>query len=263
MASKWHKLSSLLLWLSLLACCLASTPSFAAACDVDSDGDIDSRDIFLIEIPNTGRQTTEPNDPKDPNKNGIINNKDVRICKSRCTLAGCEIITNSSPVAKKDRASTIRGKSITINLTANDLDGDGRIVANTVRIVTKPQNGRVRNLGNGTVSYTPKRRVNGRRDSFEYEVKDNRGAVSNVAKVIVRITNGNQPPIANAGLDTNARVEAGRHLGRLPVVRPRTCLVDVLLEFSVVAGSQQTNQHGNCQPPNRRPQLYARRRRRV
>lgn len=204
-STKLHKPTSLLLRLIVTLSCLAGPSAFAAVCDVDSDGDIDSRDIFVIQVPNIGRQATSPNDPKDADRNGIITNADVNICKKRCTLSGCQIPPNKAPKAIKDSASTARNSAITINLTANDRDRDGRIVARTVRITAKPKNGRVRNLKNGTVAYTPASGFLGR-DSFKYTVKDNRGAKSNQANVSVTVKSGNLPPIANAGADLNARV---------------------------------------------------------
>ncbi len=93
---------------------------------------------------------------------------------------------NQPPVAANDVASTRRNTKVTIKVLANDRDPDGTIVASTVAIVSGPVNGTVAKNTNGTIAYTPKRNFRGT-DTFSYTVKDNAGAVSNVATVTVTV----------------------------------------------------------------------------
>ena len=87
--------------------------------------------------------------------------------------------------------------TVTINVTANDRDRDGRIVRRTVRIVgAGPRHGRAGKQRNGTVIYTPDTGFSGQ-DTFRYRVKDNRGALSNRARVQVTVLAGTRPPVAN------------------------------------------------------------------
>lgn len=51
-------------------------------CDVDGDGDIDKADISLINK-SLYQAASGPNDPRDPDNNGIINTKDAKICVGR------------------------------------------------------------------------------------------------------------------------------------------------------------------------------------
>jgi len=57
------------------------------ACDVDSDGDVDTADMALIragigQVPAAG-------DPRDGNGDGRIDARDVRACTLKCTRNNC------------------------------------------------------------------------------------------------------------------------------------------------------------------------------
>jgi hypothetical protein len=93
---------------------------------------------------------------------------------------------NDPPVAANDAVTTTRNVAVNIAILANDTDVDGTIVASTLAIATSPRNGSVSKKTNGTVTYTPRRSYVGT-DSFTYTVKDNGGARSNVATVIVQV----------------------------------------------------------------------------
>jgi uncharacterized repeat protein (TIGR01451 family) len=66
----------------------ASAQQVPLVCDADNNGVIDSRDITLI---GAARNTaaTGPTDPRDPNRDGIVNVLDGRFCATLCTLANC------------------------------------------------------------------------------------------------------------------------------------------------------------------------------
>ena len=87
-------------------------------------------------------------------------------------------------------------------MIANDRDPDGRLVAKSIKIVTRPKHGRVRNHRNGTVTYTPASGFTGQ-DRFRYRVRDNDHARSRAARVRIIVERGNHPPLADAGSDTN------------------------------------------------------------
>jgi serine protease AprX len=93
---------------------------------------------------------------------------------------------NSPPVAVSDAASTRRGTAVTIKVLGNDYDPDGTLVAGSVTVTTKPLRGKVAVNSDGSVKYTPNSSFRGV-DSFKYTVKDNAGAVSNVATVAVTV----------------------------------------------------------------------------
>jgi VCBS repeat-containing protein len=99
---------------------------------------------------------------------------------------------NQPPVAANDTArAPIRRKvtytPVVIKVLANDRDPDGSLVASSVRIATAPgKGGTAVASANGTVSYTPKLNFKGT-ETFSYDVRDDRGAVSNAATVTVTV----------------------------------------------------------------------------
>jgi hypothetical protein len=93
---------------------------------------------------------------------------------------------NQAPVAANDSASTRKGKSVTVNVLANDIDVDGTLVPSSVAIGSAPRNGTATRQANGTVVYAPKRTFTGT-DSFTYTVQDDHGARSNAATVTVQV----------------------------------------------------------------------------
>jgi len=69
---------------------MVSSGPLAVACDVNADGKINRTDINLItaalNMPASG-----PTDPRDPDRNGIINVLDARQCVLKCDRAQCAI----------------------------------------------------------------------------------------------------------------------------------------------------------------------------
>ena len=74
-----------------------------------------------------------------------------------------------------------------LNVLANDRDVDGDINPATVSIRSGPnKGGSLRVNADGTVSYTPRKEFRGT-ETFRYNVRDMRGAVSNIATVNVKV----------------------------------------------------------------------------
>ncbi|MCG8604915.1 tandem-95 repeat protein, partial [bacterium] len=94
---------------------------------------------------------------------------------------------NDPPVAVDDQAVTNRDDSIDLSVAANDTDVDGTVDPLTVA-PTAALNGTIAVLGNGLVRYTPTPGFLGN-DTFTYTVRDDLGAVSNVATVTVKVNN--------------------------------------------------------------------------
>lgn len=94
---------------------------------------------------------------------------------------------NSPPVANNDIARTRRNTPVTIPVLNNDTDSDGTLVPGSVQVSTNPRNGTAVANPDGTVTYTPRLGFRGT-DSFRYTVRDNKGALSNAALVIVNVT---------------------------------------------------------------------------
>jgi FtsP/CotA-like multicopper oxidase with cupredoxin domain len=95
-------------------------------------------------------------------------------------------VPNSPPVANDDSATTTQDTAVTINVLNNDVDSDGTLDPTTVTLVNSPIYGQaVANL-DGTITHSPNQGFTGG-DSFSYTVKDNDGAVSNIAKVTIDV----------------------------------------------------------------------------
>ncbi len=82
-------------------------------------------------------------------------------------------------------------------MLANDTDPDGSLDPATVNIGSGPANGSLSvHPVTGVVTYTPDANYAGA-DSFTYTVRDNDGAVSNLARVHLEVTPVNDAPVAN------------------------------------------------------------------
>lgn len=103
-------------------------------------------------------------------------------------------VGNSPPVANDDSATTDEDTPVTIDVLANDTDGDGSVDPCTVVVTTAPNNGEAVVNGDGTIIYTPDTGFIGM-DTFTYTVDDNESVTSNQASVTIYI--GNLLPVAN------------------------------------------------------------------
>ena len=110
------------------------------------------------------------------------------------TATGTVTITvtavNQPPKAVNDTATALFGKSVVINVLANDSDPDGNTLSVTAN--TTPSNGTVTRSG-GSFTYTPKTGFSGT-DSFKYTVSDGKGGTA-TATVTVTVK-PNQAPKA-------------------------------------------------------------------
>jgi hypothetical protein len=93
---------------------------------------------------------------------------------------------NSPPTAVNDSAATTINVPVTISVLANDTDPDNNIAPGTVGIVTPAGLGNAVANPDGKVTYTPRLGVTGL-DSFQYNVRDAAGLVSNTATVSVTV----------------------------------------------------------------------------
>lgn len=116
-----------MIW-SILLLMFAQGTSLAGVCDVDGDNDIDQLDIDAIIA--SYRQHVPPGDPRDFNGDGIINSRDRRPCRQRCTLFRCAVVDggveNRPPVADPGpNQAVFPGETATFDGTqSSDPDGD-------------------------------------------------------------------------------------------------------------------------------------------
>lgn len=96
---------------------------------------------------------------------------------------GAPDTTNQPPVTVVDNATTAQGTAVTINVLANDSDGNGDAL--TITAVSKPQFGSATTDGQ-RVTYTPNAGFAGQ-DSFSYFVSDGHGNTA-AGSVTVTVT---------------------------------------------------------------------------
>ncbi len=98
---------------------------------------------------------------------------------------------NSPPTANNVTASTQQGQAVTIDVTANDRDGDGDAL--TVISVTQPANGTAAIVSASIVRYTPNAGFRGT-DSFTFIISDGNGGTAS-ATVTVTVGAGVNRPL--------------------------------------------------------------------
>jgi VCBS repeat-containing protein len=117
----------------------------------------------------------------------------------QCATATVSIAVGEPPEANDDSVTTAEDTPVSIDVAANDTDGDGNLdpatADTTCATCSGPANGSLVNNGNGTVDYTPNANYNGP-DSFVYEICDTAGACD-TATVAVTVTGVNDSPVAN------------------------------------------------------------------
>ena len=92
----------------------------------------------------------------------------------------------ASPIAIDDAINTFQNDQISINVTVNDYDRDGKINISSITIVESPMHGTISDISSGIIVYNPSTNYNGT-DQFTYILNDEAGLVSNEAQVTVNV----------------------------------------------------------------------------
>ncbi|MCK7460624.1 MAG: cadherin-like domain-containing protein [Sphingobacterium sp.] len=119
---------------------------------------------------------------------------------------------NDPPVASNDAAITDEDTEITINVIANDTDIDGTINGATIDLdpatagvqttITVPGEGIYSVGASGEVTFTPELNYNGTTTPVNYTVNDDSGATSNIATIIISVSDINDVPVAGDDVAT-------------------------------------------------------------
>ena len=104
---------------------------------------------------------------------------------------------NDKPIATDDSAVTREEVPVDISVLSNDTDVEGPV---TIQSTTSPTNGTVTVRDDGTIRYTPDTNYFGN-DSFEYVIVDRDGD-TDTARVVILVTNEDDPPQANPDFAT-------------------------------------------------------------
>ncbi|MGV6806942.1 MAG: cadherin-like domain-containing protein, partial [bacterium] len=176
-----------------------------AANDFDPENALDLASIVITTAPANGSITVNANGTVDYTHDGSETTNDtfsytIADLGGLVTAAANVSVTvtpvNDIPVAADDAATLNEGAGTTIDLGANDSDGDDGLDLTSITIIAAPANGTIDAINNdGTVDYTH----NGGEtvsDSFTYTIDDLAGASSNVATVAITVNPVNDTPVA-------------------------------------------------------------------
>jgi VCBS repeat-containing protein len=140
---------------------------------------------------------------------------------------------NDAPIATNDAALVPPPGVVNLKVLANDYDVDGTLDPSTLMIDTPPAHGTVSIESDGSVTYTIEPNFSGI-DTFTYLVRDNLGALSNVATVTVDY---NAPPIA-----VNDSAQLTRNTSTtIPILANDSDVDGVLVPSSVALITSPTN----------------------
>ena len=171
--------------------------------DSDSDGVLDSTTVTVLSAPPNGSATIDPVTgviTYTPNGGFSGNDSfsytvkdDLGVASNAATVT---VFINDLPVAVNDTTSTGETIPVDITILANDTDSDGTLDPAGIFISVPPGNGGVSiDTTTGVVTYTANSGFQGQ-DTFSYSVRDDDGAASNLATVLVNVNDTNFLPIA-------------------------------------------------------------------
>ena len=109
--------------------------------------------------------------------------------KYKNRITRISLVNRTRPLAQDDPNIDIidSADSIAIDVLANDIDSDGSLVPDSIKVVTAPINGTATaNPSTGEITYTHSGSIT-TTDSFTYNVENNEGVVSNIATVNLMI----------------------------------------------------------------------------
>ncbi|BAV05896.1 gliding motility-associated C-terminal domain-containing protein [Filimonas lacunae] len=177
--------------------------------DTDAANDIDPTTVVVTTTPTngtvsvnptTGAITYTPNTGFTGTDNFSYTVKDTfGLVSSPATVS---VKINAVPVAVRDTATTNPNRAVDIQVSANDTDSDGTVDNTTVTITAGPLHGTATVNAGGVITYVPASGYSGL-DSLSYTIKDNDGAVSNVAYAVITVL---AAPVATAD---NITINAG------------------------------------------------------
>jgi subtilisin family serine protease len=169
--------------------------------DREIDGVLVAGSIQIVSAPQSGVATLDPATGRIHYRSDLTFRGGVTLTYrvrdndgAQSNVATVRIERSTAPSALDDTVSILEDFPFAIAVLGNDFDVDGFIVPSSLVIVTPPANGRITvNYGAGSVVYIPTADYVGP-DSFQYFVRDNAFAASNVARVSINVTEVNDGP---------------------------------------------------------------------
>ncbi|QQW31288.1 Ig-like domain-containing protein [Arthrospira sp. PCC 9108] len=163
--------------------------------DSDLDGVLIPDTVTVVDLPDYGNITVNPNGTITYSHDGSSTNSDRFTYTvedddgaiSNLATVSLTIQENQPPTANDDNAIVMMGNAVTINVLSNDSDPDGVLIPDTVTVVDSPNYGHITVNPNGTITYSHDGSSTST-DSFTYTVEDNDGAISNPATVSLTVS---------------------------------------------------------------------------
>ncbi len=146
-------------------------------------------DFIKAQQQSNGQILTNPGAPANTTAGVEVHGEAlVAIGTDDCTLYDATPApANQAPLAGDDLAETVEETAVVIAVLANDMDPDGSLDPGSITVVRVAGHGQTQvNRTTGAITYTPAAGFSGE-DSFDYTVRDDRGAVSNAATVFVTV----------------------------------------------------------------------------
>ncbi|MDT9196878.1 DUF4347 domain-containing protein, partial [Limnospira sp. PMC 1042.18] len=130
--------------------------------DSDPDGVLIPDTVAVVDLPDYGNITVNPNGTITYSHDGSSTNSDRFTytvedddgATSNEATVFLTIEENQPPIANDDNATVRTGNTVTINVLSNDSDPDGVLVPDTVTVVDLPDYGNITVNPNGTITYS-------------------------------------------------------------------------------------------------------------
>ena len=235
----------------------STTPLNLAANDSDADDGLDLASIVIVADSANGTVVVNADGSVTYSHDGsatvtdqfTYNIKDNSGAVSNTASVAITITTpapNVAPVAVVDAFTVIKSSTMPFNLAANDSDADDGLDLESIVIDSDPANGTVVVNTGGIVTYTHDGSDTAS-DSFSYTIKDNSGAVSNIAKVEITVS----PPAVQVGIYDSTVVEGADDLEfviSLSAASAETIIVDYATSNgTALAGTDYSAASGTVQ----------------
>lgn len=171
--------------------------------DTDPDGNLDSATTTIVSNPSNGTLFNYGNGAILYTPNTYFNGTDqyeYQVCDTdnlcdTATVVIEVVAQDSPPVANTDTVTTPENTPVTIDVAANDFDGDGNLDVLSATSLAGPFWGTLNKNADGTFTYTPALDYKGR-DSFSYQICDLTNLCATTGSVEIILTLINDPPTA-------------------------------------------------------------------
>ena len=205
--------------------------------DSDVDGNLVNSSVTVVTEPRFGAVTVDtltgmvaysPHENFSGGDNfSYIVSDDLGAVSNIATVTLTVDAVNDSPLANNDSVVAVLNQALQLSPLGNDNDIDGLLDVSSLVVVSAPSFGSVTNNNDGSLAYTATSGA-GSHDSFTYSVRDQDGALSNIATVAIAIRAGMAPVISG---NPASDIIVGHHYSFTPTVQADS---NAPLEFTIL-----------------------------